>query len=129
VVRAAAPTILPKAPDIVVGILDLQGSVIPVVDTRKRFGLPAREIRPDDHFVVAQARSLTVALSVDATEGVIEERPEEVVAPEGIVPGMEHVCGVTRLTGGLVLIHDLGTFLSLDEEAQLREALDGAPGC
>ncbi|WP_236021656.1 chemotaxis protein CheW [Geomesophilobacter sediminis] len=128
VIRAAAPTLLPQAPEIVVGILDLQGTVVPVVDVRRRFGMPQREIRPEDQFIVARARSLNVALVVDGTEGVIEDDPELCVAPERIVPGMEHVSGVTRTVAGLVLIHDLSRFLSLEEEDSLREALASAPG-
>lgn len=122
-IRAAAPTILPKAPAIVLGVLDLQGEVIPLFDVRSRFGLPRREIRPEDQFVIARARGLTVGLVVDTTEGVFPEDPKESVSPERVVPGLEKVRGITRIGEGLVLIHDLGTFLSLEEEASLRDAL------
>ena len=123
VVRAAAVTPLPKAPEIVLGVLDLQGEVIPVIDLRRRFGLPARGLRTSDQFVVAQARALTVALAVDGVESVLEGDDELVIAPESIVDGTSFLEGVIRTADGLVLIHDLAQLLFPEEETLLKEAL------
>ena len=125
VVRAAALTPLPKAPAIVLGILDLAGRVVPAVDPRRRFRLPERELRPSDQFIIAQSRSLTLALVVDGTLGVIPEPAPEETQADAIPPGTEYVAGVTRTADGLVLIHDLDSFLSLAEEAALADALAG----
>jgi len=48
VVRAVEITPLPKAPEIVVGVINAQGRILPVLDIRKRFRLPAREMKPDE---------------------------------------------------------------------------------
>jgi purine-binding chemotaxis protein CheW len=123
ITRAAALTPLPKAPDIVLGILDLHGEVIPVVNIRRRFRLPERDIRPEDLFIVARAGSLKVALVVDEAHGVIEPEKDP-VPPENVMAGLDYVAGVTRTEDGLVLIHDLDTFLSLEEENSLSQALE-----
>lgn len=123
VVRAAALTPLPKAPDIVLGVLDLQGEIIPVINLRKRFRLPERPVGCDDHFLVARTRKFPVALAVDSTHEVVQLHPETVVNPEAIVPGTGHISGVTRDADGLVLIHDLDTLLFPDEERQIEKAL------
>ncbi|WP_328760422.1 chemotaxis protein CheW [Geomonas azotofigens] len=124
VVRAAALTPLPHAPDIVLGILDLQGEVIPVINLRKRFRLPERGIGCDDQFVIARTGRLTLALHVDATEGVCEQAAGALLPAEEIVSGTEFLAGVTRTAEGLVLIHDLDTLLFPDEETQIRAALE-----
>jgi purine-binding chemotaxis protein CheW len=124
VVRAAAITTLPKAPEIVLGLLDIQGEVIPVIDVRKRFRLPAREIRLSDQFIIANARSLKVALLVDSAQAVIEEAEDGQTCRDDFVQGMEYVSGVTRTEDGLVLIHDLDKFLSFEEEKLLMEAME-----
>ena len=123
IVRAAALTPLPKAPGVVLGILDIQGEVIPVINLRKRFRLAEREIRPSDQFIVARTRSMKVVLPVDAVESVVEEAELEPLAPAGVMAGMDYVAGVTRTAEGLVLIHDLDTFLSSEEEKALADAL------
>lgn len=122
-VRAAALAPLPRAPEIVLGILDLQGDIIPVIDLRSRFRLPRRPIRCDDHFVVARTPRLTLGLCVDATYEVAEVPSREIVEPESIVDGTGYLSGVTRTRDGLVLIHDLDALLFPAEEAELEMAL------
>jgi len=124
VVRAAAITPLPKAPDIILGILDFHGEIVPVIDVRKRFRLPARAIRPVDQFIIARAGALKVALLVDATESVAEEAGAGQSPPDDFISGMEYVSGVTSTEDGLVLIHDLDRFLSLEEEKLLLQAME-----
>jgi purine-binding chemotaxis protein CheW len=123
VVRAVDVTPLPKAPAIVLGAINVQGRVLPVLNVRRRFLLPDREIGPADWFLLAHTARLTVALVVDESEGVIERPQSEIVVSTQIVPGLEPFPGVLRLDDGLVLIHDLERFLSLDEARALDEAM------
>lgn len=123
VVRAAAITPLPQAPEVVLGVLDLHGQVIPVINLRRRFRLPERALRSSDQFVIARARLVTLALAVDGVESVLEESAHEVIAPDDILAGTGFLEGVTRTEAGLVLIHDLATLLFPEEELLLARAL------
>jgi purine-binding chemotaxis protein CheW len=123
IVRAVEVTALPKSPDIVVGAIVVAGSVLPVLNIRRRFRLPEREISPADQFLIAHTTHRTVVLVVDEAQGVIERPRSEIVASAQIVPGLEHIQGVINLDDGLVLIHDLEETLSLDEERALGEAM------
>jgi purine-binding chemotaxis protein CheW len=126
VVRAVDVTPLPKASPIVLGAIDVHGRVLPVLNVRKRFLMPEREIGPADWFLLAHTARHTVVLVVDESEGVIERPQAEIVLSTRIVPGLDHFPGVLRLDDGLVLIHDLERFLSLDEARALDEAMDEA---
>ena len=123
VVRTVEITPLPKAPEIVRGVVNVQGQVIPVVDIRKRFRLPERETELSDQLIIASTARRSVALVVDAVAGVIEHSSQEMIPPEKILPGTEYIEGVIRLEDGLVLIHDLDKFLSLEEDQELDAAL------
>lgn len=123
-VRAAAITPLPQAPEIVLGILDLQGEVIPVINLRKRFRLPERALRSEDQFVIARTATRTLALVVDSTDCVLEQAERSVVPAQEILAGMEYLEGVTRTAEGLVLIHDLESLLFAAEEERLAQALE-----
>ena len=127
VVRAAEITPLPKAPEIVLGVVNWQGRVVPVVNMRARFGLTAREIDLSDRFIFARTRKRVVALIADSVDGVISRSREDIISPERIVPGMEYIDGVAKIEDGLLLIHDLDKFLSLEEEYGLDRALKSAP--
>lgn len=122
--RAAEISPLPKAPEIVLGVVNVMGRIVPVVNVRRRFRLPERELKPGDQIVTARTSRRTVALVVDAVTGVIELPGEKIVLPEEIVPQMQYVEGVVKLEDGLALIHDLDRFLSLDEEGTLDVALN-----
>jgi purine-binding chemotaxis protein CheW len=55
---------------------------------------------------------------------VIEISEEKIIASESILPGLEYVEGVVKTEDGMILIHDLEQFLSLQEEKALHEAME-----
>jgi len=116
-------TPLPKAPDIVLGIIDAGGQIIPVIDTRKRFRLPERELNLSDVLITARTPRRTVALVADAAGNVIKGSEQDVTAAGEILPRLEYVKGVVKLKDGMILIDDLEKFLSLEEEKALDDAM------
>ena len=92
IIRVVEVTALPKAPEIVVGIINMQGQVIPVFDIRMRFHLPAREVQLNDQMIIATTAKRTVALIVDSVDDVIEIPGERIIAAEAD-PSGTGVCG------------------------------------
>ena len=125
VIKVVDITPLPKAPKIVLGIINNQGQVIPVVNIRSRFRLPEKEISLSDQLIVANTSKRQFAILVDSATGIIESPTEEIVPPEQILPHLNFLEGVIKLEDGIVLIHDLDTFLSLEEEKSLNVAVRG----
>ncbi|QRK10256.1 purine-binding chemotaxis protein CheW [Archangium violaceum] len=121
--RAVRLTPLPRAPAVVEGLLNLRGELLPVLDMRQRFRLPARPLSSSDHLVVAQAGSRRVVLRVDRAEGLLSLEPGSLDSTPGELPGVGYVAGALKLPDGLVLLHDLRTFLSEAEALELEEAL------
>ena len=122
-VRMVEITPLPKAPEIVLGAINLAGRIVPVLNIRKRFHLHERKPALGDHLLIARTPRRTVALAVDAVDSVVQRSPDEVVAPPTIVPGLEYLAGVVKLVDGMLFIHDLDRFLSLEEEQALATAI------
>jgi purine-binding chemotaxis protein CheW len=128
VVRMVEVTPLPKAPEIVLGLIDFQGIIIPVISMRKRFGLSEPETSLSDQLIVADTGTRTVALVVNSVTGVVERTVEDVTKAEKIAPGLQYVEGITRLEDGILFIHNLERFLSKKEEQQLDGLLAKAAG-
>ena len=133
VIRAVDATPLPQAPDVVMGAVNFQGKIIPLLDARRRFGLAQREIGIDDQFIIANmtranmtgasTAQRTVAIAVDAVKDVAHRPEHEITAAEKILRPLNYVDGVIQLEDGLVLIHDLNRFFSIDEDNALQAAL------
>lgn len=123
---AIAP--LPKAPSVACGVINLYGQVVPVLNIRSRFSLPPRDYGLTGRLLVVRTRRRIVALPVDEVVGVEEVVGETVTPPGAVLPGIGYVEGIVACADGLIFIHDLDTFLSLDEEQQLSEALEERAG-
>jgi purine-binding chemotaxis protein CheW len=124
--RAVTIVALPKAPSVVEGVIDVRGRVVPVVDMRQRFGLAPKVLEPSDHLVLATVGARTVALRVDRAVDLVRIDARQIEDANPAVRDAAYVSGVARLADGLVLIHDLGEFLSAAESRELEAALHEA---
>jgi purine-binding chemotaxis protein CheW len=122
-VRAVTITPLPDAPAVIEGVVNVRGRVLPVLDVRARFRLPAKALDPADHFIVASAGARGVVLRVDRATHLTLVDEGSIQPPETLGASAAYVAGVAKLEDGLVLIHDVTTFLSAAEAAGLDEAL------
>lgn len=124
VAQAVAVTPLPDGPDAVLGVVDLHGRIVPVVDLRRRLGHPSRNVRLDDSMVVADTAFRKVIFFADTVEGVVEAPESVTTMGRDVAPGLELVQGVMRVGEDLILIHDLDRVLSIEEQARLSKALE-----
>lgn len=124
VVRAVEIAPLPDAPHGVLGIINLQGRIVPVFDLWSRLGQSARDVSASDHLIVARTHWRTVALLVDSVEGVVPHSNARITSTAEILPDIELITGVMKLDESLVLLHDIERFLSIDDHEKLQLALD-----
>jgi purine-binding chemotaxis protein CheW len=123
VLRAVAVTPMPKAPEIVLGIVNVHGRALPAIDLRRRLGAPTRSLELTDRFIVTRTARLPIILIVDSVIGVIEYEPSEITPTKKLLPKASAVEGVACFTDGMIFIHNLDSFLSLEEERALTRAL------
>jgi purine-binding chemotaxis protein CheW len=116
VVRAVEVTPFADAPPEVLGVVNLHGRIIPVLDIRPRFSLPSREIRLSDHFIIARAEDSEVAILVDAVLEVVSAgSTTDTVAMEGLA-GINGVERVLVRAGEIVPVNDLGRFVPAEPQ-------------
>lgn len=123
IVRIPSINILPKAPQIIEGVINVRGRVVPVLDVRARFRHPAKAPEPTEHLIVARAGPRVVALRVDRVLELSRIDANDVEDAKAILPIAEYVAGVAKLQDGLVFIHDLKTFLTAAEAEGVDDAL------
>ncbi len=123
IIRAVAITPLPGSPDVIEGIIDVRGAIVPVFNLRARFALPHKPLEPSDQFVLAQTSARVAALHVDQVADLVDVDDGAASDAARQVPHAPHIAGVATLPDGLVLIHDVETFLSHAESETLAAAL------
>jgi purine-binding chemotaxis protein CheW len=114
---------LPGAPEVLLGVIDYHSELLPVVDLRVRLRLPRPELETGSRLLVVRTTRRRLAVAADAVVGVREVLPEAVHDPAGVDPALRHVAGIATLEDGLVVIQDLETMLSADEEQVLHQLL------
>ncbi|MFA6504946.1 MAG: chemotaxis protein CheW [Treponemataceae bacterium] len=123
VVRSVTIMPLPKAPGIVMGVINVQGRIIPVVNARSRFRLPERAPHVEDRFIIAKTPTRLIAFAVDSVIGIREYPEGELEVADRNLLLAEYLEGIAKTPDGLILIYDLDAFFSLAEEQKLAESL------
>jgi purine-binding chemotaxis protein CheW len=121
IIRMQAITRIPKCPSFIEGVTNLRGRVIPVLDLRKRFGLPAADATRRSRIVVAELGDHTVGLVVDGVSEVLHLSSEAVEPPSTLVTSADSAFlrGVAKLDERLILLLDLSRLLSQSEAEDL----------
>lgn len=122
--RVVALTQLAEAPAAVAGVIDVRGALFPVIALRECWNLPPRPLALSDQLLLARGSRRAYALLVDSVLDVADYDPTTIVATEALAGGADSLCGALRLNDGIVFIHDLDHFLSLDAESALAVALE-----
>ena len=119
VVRMVAITPMPEASEVVEGVINVRGKVIPVVDVRRRFGLPPKPYDLNTRLLITRWDGRMMALIVDVVSEVLAMPTSNIEPPSEIAPQMERLSAVGKLGDRLLLILDLGRALTFEEEPRL----------
>lgn len=114
ILKVPAITDVPRAPPDVLGILSLRGTVVTLVDLRRRMGLPQSAFDRRTRVLVVQRGEEPMGLLVDAVTEVVRLEPGE-IEERPAVPGAKHaefLAGVARPGGALYVLLNLQTLLS-----------------
>lgn len=130
IIQLDAVTRVPSAPAWIRGVVNLRGSVVPVVDLAVKFGMEAGVITRWTCLVIVEARvggeSIVTGLLADAVSQVMELRDGDIEPPPsfGTRIGGEHLLGMARQGNRFALLLDIDRILSQDEARDAREAAD-----
>ena len=127
IIKMQAITAVPRAPAFVEGVTNLRGNVVPVIDLRRRFGIPAGEETKDTRIVVVEVGDTTIGMIVDGVSEVLRIDDEVIDPPSPIVASIDStfITGIAKVDnadgvgGRLIILLDLVKAFSLDEQAAL----------
>ncbi|MGE5396819.1 MAG: chemotaxis protein CheW [Chitinophagales bacterium] len=113
IIRVPAITALPGTPEYVLGVTNLRGSIIPIVDTRKKFGRANIEISDEARVIVQEINGNKVGLIVDDVREVVKISVNQVVPADNVGIGIraDYLFGVVRYDDRLLILLDVDKIL------------------
>ena len=124
IIRMQDITTVPGTPAFVEGVINLRGNVIPVVDLRKRFGLPTSEQNKENRIVVVDIGGQSIGTMVDAVTEVLRISTDSVEPPSSVITtsDSDYLVGIVKLSERLIILLDLDRVLSQQEQVMLASA-------
>ncbi len=123
IIRVPEIVSIPRAPEFVEGVINLRGTIVPVLDLRRRLGMSREERGEHARIVVVELEGLLTGLIVDGVREVLKVPRESIEPPPDILAGVDtrFLRGIAKVNGGgrLVILLDLGKVLSFEEKEEL----------
>mgnify|MGYP001221637773 FL=1 len=109
-------TKLPKSRSHIMGVIDLRGKVIPIIDLGKKFGIIA-DLSNSSRTIVVDIDGKRVGLAIDSVSHVIKVDLNEIEPPPPVVKGIsgKYIVGIAKLKTGFVVILDINQIFSAEE--------------
>ncbi len=122
IIRFEALTRVPQSADHVEGVLNLRGQIIPVMDLRRRFGLPSLERNFSTRIIVVEIDQAKFGILVDCVNEVRSIGSDEIdpAPPLGTQIDAEYIEGMAKLDQGLVILLDIDNVFRAEEEKKLE---------
>ena len=127
IIRFQNVTRVPQMPAFIEGVINLRGTVIPVIDLRKRFELGSAGNTAQTRIVVVNVGNRTTGIVVDAVSEVLRLAEDQIEPPPPAVAGIghEYLRGVGKVQGRLLILLDIDKILTANEQGALVELQAG----
>ncbi len=123
IIRMQPITKVPRTMHYVEGVINLRGTVIPVVDLRKRFSLIVTEESKDSRIVVVDINGQEVGMIVDAVTEVLRVSGDAIEPPSSVISGADsaYLLGIAKLEEKLVILLDLDQVFTKGDKQEFSE--------
>lgn len=110
IIRSVQLTYVNDAPKLLLGLMNMAGEIIPVINIRKQLRLPEKTMLISDRIVIANASVFTIAFIADEIIGVMKLSIDNFEQSGDIFPGMENfIKGIAKFNNLTILIYDIDT--------------------
>lgn len=116
-------TYVPKTPEYMKGVINLRGSIIPVVDTRLRFGMEPQEANMHTAIIIVEVEKVNIGFIVDRVEEVASIDAEHLSEPPkfGSHIDTDFICSMAQIDENVVMILDVLKLFEADELVSLEQ--------
>jgi purine-binding chemotaxis protein CheW len=123
IIRYQELTVVPEAPTFILGVLSLRGIAVPVIDLRKLFNLPAKQINEYSVIIVMEILGRLVGMLVDGVSDMINIKDDDITPPPKFTErkGTRFIHGMVEKEKKFIMLLDVNKIFTADE----IEVIDG----
>jgi purine-binding chemotaxis protein CheW len=123
ITRAVQVTSLQQDLDDILGIINVHGEIVPVLNLRKRLGLKDKAVDSADYLILAESSYRPVGLIVTEVEDIYDVTSQTTLTREALFRGDKEI-QLLRIDEKLIIVQDLNKFLTTEQEKSLDQAID-----
>lgn len=114
-------TRVPHTPDYIKGVINLRGSVLPVLDIKKRLSLPSQEYTDNTRIIILKIEDIVIGIIVDAVSEVMAISHENIEEPHVAVGGISanYLSGVGKLENRLLILLNMEAIIGIGQEVKV----------
>jgi len=128
VIRVVELISVPDSINYLLGLINVEGRIIPVFDIRKRFRLHSREIDLEDRIIISPCSTGTIAVIVDEVKGIVDFNTKDIRQSGEIYPNMDlFIEGVWKSGDETILIYDVDKLFPLEKNDELKSFITSLP--
>lgn len=118
--RMTEITRVPHTPDYIKGVINLRGSVLPVLDLKKRLNLPAGDLSEDTRIIIVKMNDLVVGLVVDGVSEVTAITSDQIDSSQSVSSsvGSGFISGVGKLDNRLLILLDIEAIIGSGQDSK-----------
>ncbi|MBF0145318.1 MAG: purine-binding chemotaxis protein CheW [Magnetococcales bacterium] len=119
-------THIPSTPDFMCGVINLRGSVVPIIDLRLKFGMANGKRTVNTCFIIIDVKqengTTVIGAMADSVKEVMELNPDQIEPPPKVGTGLraDYICGMGKLHDNFVILLDTDKIFSVHELNTIR---------
>ncbi len=123
-------TLIPQTPDYMLGVINLRGQVVPVVDMRLKLGMNAGDDTEDTCIIVVEilvdGESITIGALADAVSEVLEVRTDQIEPPPKLGTRLktEYITGMGKIDDQFMILLNIDRIFNTDELSLVQSVAD-----
>lgn len=117
--RITEITRVPHTPEYIKGVINLRGSVLPVIDLKRRLNLPQQALTENTRIIIVKVKEISVGMIVDAVSEVMTINQQNIDSPDVVAGSVSanYLSGVGKLENRLLILLNLEEITGIGQEA------------
>lgn len=114
---------IPGLPEFLSGVISVRGSIIPLIDLRKRFGMTPTGKK--ERIIIVKFEKEKIGFLIDGIKEILSLSPEEITSPPSIFKGFrtEYLTGLGKKDDRIIILLNIDNLLTSEEKIKLKESL------